>query len=198
MLAKLDQFIFTEDVQLGDVTGHVRADRGRRARTRRARSSAALGGVSAERAGGAAEHGNVRAEFGGGAGDRHARDRHRRARIRRVRRARAGGRARRRRSRAAGVVELDAATAEAMRIEAGVPKFHRDMDEETIPLEAGHRIARDQLDKGCYVGQEVDHSRAAPRPRPRGAQAGRARARRRRGAGRRARRSQSATARSAA
>ena len=30
VLAKLDQFIFTEDVQLGDVTGHVRADRGRR------------------------------------------------------------------------------------------------------------------------------------------------------------------------
>ena len=37
--------------------------------------------------------------------------------------------------------------AEALRIEAGVPVFHRDMDEETIPLEAGIEIARDQPDE---------------------------------------------------
>ena len=56
---------------------------------------------------------------------------------------------------AAGVVELDAATAEALRIEAGVPVFHRDMDEETIPLEAGIESRAISFTKGCYVGQEV-------------------------------------------
>ena len=38
---------------------------------------------------------------------------------------------------AAGVSELDEVTAEAVRVESGVPVFGRDMDEETIPLEAG-------------------------------------------------------------
>ena len=56
---------------------------------------------------------------------------------------------------AAGVVEADAATAEAIRIEAGVPLFHRDMDEETIPLEAGIESRAISFTKGCYVGQEV-------------------------------------------
>ena len=46
-------------------------------------------------------------------------------------------------------------TADAMRIEAGVPMFHRDMDEETIPLEAGIESRAISLTKGCYVGQEV-------------------------------------------
>ena len=45
--------------------------------------------------------------------------------------------------------------AEALRIEAGVPMFHRDMDEETIPLEAGIESRAISLTKGCYVGQEV-------------------------------------------
>ena len=36
-----------------------------------------------------------------------------------------------------GAVHIDAATADALRIEAGVPLFHADIDEETIPLEAG-------------------------------------------------------------
>src|SRR5262245_1875198 len=55
----------------------------------------------------------------------------------------------------AGAVEIDAATAEAVRVEAGVPKFHQDMDEETIPLEAGIESRAISLTKGCYVGQEV-------------------------------------------
>ena len=46
-------------------------------------------------------------------------------------------------------------TAEAIRIEAGVPLFHRDMDEETIPLEAGIESRAISFTKGCYVGQEV-------------------------------------------
>ena len=56
---------------------------------------------------------------------------------------------------AAGAIELDPATAEAVRIEAGVPLFGRDMDEETIPLEAGIESRAISLTKGCYVGQEV-------------------------------------------
>ena len=45
--------------------------------------------------------------------------------------------------------------AEVLRVEAGVPLFHRDMDEETIPLEAGIESRAISLTKGCYVGQEV-------------------------------------------
>ena len=56
---------------------------------------------------------------------------------------------------AAGAIELDQATAEAIRIESGVPLFGRDMDEETIPLEAGIESRAISFSKGCYVGQEV-------------------------------------------
>jgi folate-binding protein YgfZ len=56
---------------------------------------------------------------------------------------------------AAGAAPLDPETAEAIRIEAGVPRFHRDMDEETIPLEAGLESTAISFTKGCYVGQEV-------------------------------------------
>jgi folate-binding protein YgfZ len=55
----------------------------------------------------------------------------------------------------AGAAEVDGDTAEAIRIEAGVPLFHRDMDEETIPLEAGIESRAVSFSKGCYVGQEV-------------------------------------------
>src|ERR1019366_8020803 len=50
---------------------------------------------------------------------------------------------------------LDAGTAEVIRIEAGVPRFGIDMDEETIPLEVGIESRAISLTKGCYVGQEV-------------------------------------------
>lgn len=55
----------------------------------------------------------------------------------------------------AGASPVDAAAADALRIEAGVPLFHRDMDEETIPLEAGIEGRAISFSKGCYVGQEV-------------------------------------------
>ncbi len=53
-----------------------------------------------------------------------------------------------------GAVPLDDASAETLRIEAGVPRFLVDMTEETIPLEANldHAISHT---KGCYVGQEI-------------------------------------------
>jgi folate-binding protein YgfZ len=56
---------------------------------------------------------------------------------------------------AAGAVEVDSAAAAAIRIESGVPLFHRDMDEETIPLEAGIESRAISFTKGCYVGQEI-------------------------------------------
>jgi len=50
-------------------------------------------------------------------------------------------------------VEFD--TFEVIRIERGLPRFLADMDEETIPLEAGIEDRAISFTKGCYVGQEV-------------------------------------------
>ena len=55
----------------------------------------------------------------------------------------------------AGVVDVDQDTADVLRVEAGVPVFGRDMDEDTIPLEAGIEQQAISFTKGCYVGQEV-------------------------------------------
>ncbi|MQA30566.1 MAG: aminomethyl transferase family protein [Luteitalea sp.] len=151
VLAKLDQFIFTEDVQLGDVTDtfdHL----------------AIVGPEAAQMLSGVLsvapellrlpEHGNLRAELEGhpvivlAVGDL----------------GEAGYDvladgpvmdSLRNRLLAAEAAELDAAAAEALRIEAGVPRFHVDMDEDTIPLEAGIETRAISLTKGCYVGQEV-------------------------------------------
>ena len=56
---------------------------------------------------------------------------------------------------AAGVVEAPAEVIEGARLEAGYPLFGLDMDTETIPLEAGIEGRAISLTKGCYVGQEV-------------------------------------------
>ena len=53
----------------------------------------------------------------------------------------------------ASVVSDDAA--EICRVEAGRPRFRVDMDEDTIPLEAGIEDRAISLTKGCYVGQEI-------------------------------------------
>jgi len=55
----------------------------------------------------------------------------------------------------AGAVSLDATTLEALRIEAGTPRFGVDMADDTIPLEAGIEGRAISMTKGCYVGQEV-------------------------------------------
>jgi folate-binding protein YgfZ len=57
--------------------------------------------------------------------------------------------------RAAGAIDVDAAVADVCRVEAGRPVFYKDMDEETIPLEAGIEDRAISLTKGCYVGQEI-------------------------------------------
>ena len=56
---------------------------------------------------------------------------------------------------AAGGAKVGAETAEICRVEAGRPVFGVDMDEDTIPLEAGITDRAISLTKGCYVGQEV-------------------------------------------
>ena len=56
---------------------------------------------------------------------------------------------------AGGAVRAGVAALEAARIEAGYPLFGVDMTEDTIPLEAGIEDRALSLTKGCYVGQEV-------------------------------------------
>lgn len=56
---------------------------------------------------------------------------------------------------AAGVLEAGAEVLDVLRIENGRPRWGIDMDEETIPLEAGIEGRAISFTKGCYVGQEV-------------------------------------------
>jgi folate-binding protein YgfZ len=152
LLAKLDQFLFSEDVQLGDVTetfsqtGVV----GPRA----AAILAEAFSLDESTLNGLPEHGNRRHDVRGSslivtrttdAGEpgfdlyvERAQQPAIEAALRRL-----------------DVPALDEETAEAIRIESGAPKFHRDMDEETIPLEAGIESRAISFTKGCYVGQEV-------------------------------------------
>jgi folate-binding protein YgfZ len=153
VMAKLDQFIFSEDVQLGDVTDTFAqiAVVGPDAETIVA---LIVSGTSAELLRSMPEHGNARGTWAGGA-----------AIVARVGDVGEPGfdlfveRAQRAALSsalsAAGAVELAAADAETLRIESGVPLFGRDMDEETIPLEAGIESQAINFTKGCYVGQEV-------------------------------------------
>lgn len=56
---------------------------------------------------------------------------------------------------AAGAVDVGRDTLDVLRVESGVPLFGVDMDEDTIPLEAGIESRAISVTKGCYVGQEV-------------------------------------------
>jgi folate-binding protein YgfZ len=56
---------------------------------------------------------------------------------------------------ARGAAETTLATLDIIRVEAGRPAFLIDMDEHTIPLEAGIETRAVSFTKGCYVGQEV-------------------------------------------
>jgi folate-binding protein YgfZ len=44
---------------------------------------------------------------------------------------------------------------EVARVEAGIPRFHADMDEQTLAPEAGIDSRAISYTKGCYIGQEV-------------------------------------------
>jgi tRNA-modifying protein YgfZ len=56
---------------------------------------------------------------------------------------------------AAALPEVNLETLDVVRVEDGTPKFLVDMDEDTIPLEAGIEDRAISFTKGCYVGQEV-------------------------------------------
>jgi folate-binding protein YgfZ len=55
----------------------------------------------------------------------------------------------------AGARAVNAAALETARIEAGYPLFGVDMTDGTIPLEAGIEQRAISFTKGCYVGQEI-------------------------------------------
>jgi folate-binding protein YgfZ len=55
----------------------------------------------------------------------------------------------------AGARQVGAEAVAAARIEAGYPVFGVDMTDDTIPLEAGIEDRAISMSKGCYVGQEV-------------------------------------------
>jgi folate-binding protein YgfZ len=56
---------------------------------------------------------------------------------------------------AAGAVRVSSATAEVVRVESGRPRYGIDLDENTIPQEAGLNERAVSFTKGCYVGQET-------------------------------------------
>lgn len=55
---------------------------------------------------------------------------------------------------ASGVVPAGFDAWERARVEQGMPRYGQDMDDKTIPLEAGLKRFI-SYDKGCYIGQEV-------------------------------------------
>lgn len=54
-----------------------------------------------------------------------------------------------------GLPEVDDETAEIVRVEAGIPRLHLDMDDSVMPAEAGIVEQAVSFTKGCYVGQET-------------------------------------------
>ena len=58
-------------------------------------------------------------------------------------------------ARRAGAVAIDEADAETLRIERGRPRFGVEIDETTMPQEAGLHERAVSYSKGCYVGQET-------------------------------------------
>jgi tRNA-modifying protein YgfZ len=56
---------------------------------------------------------------------------------------------------AAGAVAVDEASAEVVRVETGRPRYGIDVDDTTIPQEAGLNDRAVSFTKGCYVGQET-------------------------------------------
>jgi tRNA-modifying protein YgfZ len=151
VLQRLDQFIFSEDVQLADVSATL-ADvtvHGPLAAAVIERAASGAAGLAAW-----AQYANARAEF--------AESSLVIARIDRLgvpgytlyidpaRAAELAAALER-----AGASRVSAEALEVARVEAGYPLFGVDMDEETIPLEAGIEGRALSMTKGCYVGQEV-------------------------------------------
>jgi folate-binding protein YgfZ len=148
---RLDQFLFSEDVQLADLSSSLRGVwlHGPAAP---ALLESVIGGVSG--LAGWRGYQNARAEFSGAPVSI--------ARIDQlgvpgfcvyVEAARADALVSA--LQAAGASVADREAIEAARIEAGYPVFGVDMTQDTIPLEAGIEDRAISQTKGCYVGQEV-------------------------------------------
>jgi folate-binding protein YgfZ len=54
-----------------------------------------------------------------------------------------------------GALQVSEAVGEIVRVERGVPAFGNELDENTIPGEAGLNERAVNFEKGCYVGQET-------------------------------------------
>lgn len=151
VLQRLDQFLFSEDVQLGDLTSALG-----QVEVHGPRAAAAIEGAVGTVAGLAEwpQYRNARVGFSGSpivlarldrlgvpgftlyAGAAHEADLA--AALER-----------------AGAVPAGREAVEIARVEAGSPAYGVDMTDDTIPLEAGIEPRAISLTKGCYVGQEV-------------------------------------------
>jgi tRNA-modifying protein YgfZ len=56
---------------------------------------------------------------------------------------------------ASGYLFIDSSSAEAERIEQGLPRWSRELTDEIIPIEANLEQRTIDYQKGCYIGQEV-------------------------------------------
>jgi len=56
---------------------------------------------------------------------------------------------------ASGLLFVDSAAAEVMRIEQGLPRWGRELTDNIIPIEANLEGRTIDYEKGCYIGQEV-------------------------------------------
>ena len=150
-LARLDQFIFSEDVQLADLSGTLTSVwvHGPAAPSTLEQVLTGVGDLTSF-----ADYHNARAWFGdasvavarvtqlGVPGFVVYIDPSRKASLEDALVAR-------------GVGVAEHGTIEAARIESGYPVFGVDMTDDTIPLEAGIEERAISFTKGCYVGQEV-------------------------------------------
>jgi folate-binding protein YgfZ len=148
---RLDQFLFSEDVQLESLAGSLRGVwiHGPEAPALVERTVSGVSGIAAW-----PDYRNERGEFGGGP-----------VVVARVDQLGVPGfcvyvapsneAALLEALHRAGALPADRQSLEAARIEAGYPVFGVDMTEETIPLEAGIEQRAISFTKGCYVGQEV-------------------------------------------
>ncbi len=152
VLARLDRFVFSEDVKLGDVTGTF-ASAGVHGPDAARVMSAALSDPSA-RLEAFVPYQNIRLPFDGDSAII-ARDDELGVKgftvyVDGTRLDRLVGLLA-----AAGARAVAADAADVVRIESGRPAFGVDMDEQTIPLEAGIESRAISFTKGCYPGQEV-------------------------------------------
>ena len=154
VLARLDQFLFSEDVQLADLSTDLRRVEMHGPAAAAAIATACGSPETLADLASWAQCRNARVPFGDGA-----------VVVTRIDRlgvpghvlyvAAADEAALRSALQSAGAKAVSPGAVEAARIEAGWPVFGVDMDEHIIPLEAGIESRAISMTKGCYVGQEV-------------------------------------------